>query len=228
MILRSSLLCVLAGMVAAAALAQGYVSPYPVEDKSQLFVDQVLVRDAHRVSFTLHPGRKHPENPILKADRAWEGWRVEIYGNVIRDDAEGVFKMWYLGEETKAFPNYAVYYATSKDGVHWEKPAVGTVTTDVYPEHNIIAADIILPSVMKDEADPDPGRRYKMIGWDQKRAAYHTWTSPDGLHWTPLSATPLCRGGDVITGYFDEQGSCTWHSRRLTRLYAGTIGGCSG
>ncbi|MBX7254925.1 MAG: hypothetical protein K1Y02_01095 [Candidatus Hydrogenedentes bacterium] len=199
------LVCVLVCFASLGASAQGSVSPFPVEDKSQLFVDQVLVRDASHIAFTLHPAKKHSENPILKADRPWEGWRVEIYGNVIRDEAEGVFKMWYLGEETKAFPNYAVYYATSKDGVHWEKPPVGTVKTDAYPEHNVIAADIILPSVIKDDADPDPARRYKMIGWDQKRAGYHTWTSPDGLNWTPLSTAPLCRGGDVITGYYDEQ-----------------------
>jgi hypothetical protein len=27
--------------------------------------------------------------------------------------------------------------------------------------------------------------------------------SPDGLHWTPHSQRPICRGSDVITGYFD-------------------------
>lgn len=192
-------------MIGAAAWSQGPVSPFPVEDKAQLFVDNVLVRDSQHVCFTLHPAKEHPENPILKADQPWEGWRLEIYGNVIHDDEEGMFKMWYLGEETEAFPNYAIYYAVSKDGVHWEKPLVGTVETPKYPKHNVIAADIILPSVIKDPNDPDPARRYKMIGWDQKRAAYHTWISPDGLNWNQFSQKPLCRGGDVITGYYDEQ-----------------------
>ena len=107
------------------------MSPFNVEDKSQLFVDRVLVRDTERIAFTLHPARKHPENPVVKADRPWEGWRLEIYGNVIYDEQEKIFKMWYLGEETETFPAYAVYYATSADGIHWEKPLVGTVESNV-------------------------------------------------------------------------------------------------
>ncbi|NUM53845.1 MAG: hypothetical protein HUU46_09405 [Candidatus Hydrogenedentes bacterium] len=193
------------GLMCAAAEDYRSASPFPVEDKAQLFVDRVLVRDTDNVAFTLHPARKHPANPIVKADRPWEGWRLEIYGNVIRDEDEGIFKMWYLGEENEAFPHYAVYYATSVDGVHWDKPPVGTVQTPKYEKHNVIAGDIILPSVIKDKNDPNPARRYKMIGWDQKRHAYHTWTSPDGLNWSPLSREPLCRSGDVITGYYDEQ-----------------------
>ncbi len=180
-------------------------SPFPVEDKAQMFVDQVLVREANGICFTLHPGKEHPANPVMKVEKPYEGWRLEIYGNVIRDEDEGLFKMWYLGEETNAFPNYAVYYATSKDGVQWQRPLVGTAETPAYPQHNVIAPDIILPSVIKDNADPDPAKRYKMIGWDQKRAAYHTWISSDGLRWNQFSKEPLCRGGDVITGYYDEQ-----------------------
>lgn len=187
------------------AHAQEPASPFNVADKSQLFVDQVLVRDAENVAFTLVPARKHPENPLVRADKPWEGWRLEIYGNVLFDEEEQIFKMWYLGEETKTFPNYALYYATSQDGVHWEKPLVGTVKTDVYREHNVVAEQVLLASVMKDNDDPDPARRYKMICWLQKDHAYHTMISPDGLNWQRFSEEPLCRSGDVITGYYDDQ-----------------------
>jgi len=180
------------------------LSPFNVEDKSQLFVDKLLIRETDNVAFTLHPARKHPENPIVKADKPWEGWRLEIYGNVIYDEDEKIFKMWYLGEENEAFPAYAVYYATSTDGIHWDKPLIGTVETAKYAKHNVVADGIILPSVIKDPADADPARRYKMIGWNQKTHRYATWVSPDGLNWTPLSKEAICRGGDVITGYYDE------------------------
>jgi len=170
-----------------------------------LFVDRVLVREARNVAFTLHPARKHPENPLVRADRPWEGWRLEIYGNVIYDEEEGLFKMWYIGEEPEAFPHYATLYATSKDGVHWEKPLVGAFDNAKYPEHNGVAEQVLLASVMKDRDEQDPDRRYKMIGWLQKDHAYHTMVSPDGLHWTRLSQEPICRSGDVITGYYDER-----------------------
>jgi len=190
---------------AGAVLAEEPASPFSVADKSQLFVDQVLVREADNVSFNLVRAQKHPENPVVRADKPWEGWRLEIYGNVIYDEEEQIFKMWYLGEETETFPNYALYYATSQDGVHWDKPLIGTVQTDTYPEHNAVAGQVLLASVMKDTKDPDPNRRYKMICWLQKDHGYHTMISPDGLNWERFSEEPLCRSGDVITGYYDEQ-----------------------
>ncbi len=192
-------------VLTASALSAAPVSPFNVGGQSQLFVDKVLVSRAEGLAFTLHPARKHPGNPLVKADKPWEGWRLEIYGNVIYDNEEQIFKMWYLGEETEAFPNYAVYYATSADGIHWDKPLVGTVKTDKYPEHNVVADGVILPSVIKDMSDADPARRYKMIGWDQAKHQYATWLSPDGLNWSRFSKGALCRGGDVITGYYDER-----------------------
>ena len=181
------------------------VSAFDVADRSQLFVDQVVVRETQNVAWTLHPGRKHDLNPLVRADEPWEGWRLEIYGNVIYDEEEKLFKMWYLGEEPEAFPHYGARYAISQDGIHWDKPRVGTVKSDKYPEHNVVQEEVILPCVTKDERDPDPARRYKMICWLQKQAGYHTLVSPDGLHWTQLSAAPICPGGDVITGYYDER-----------------------
>jgi hypothetical protein len=193
-----------ASIILAALSAAEPVSPFNVADKSQLFVDQVLVRETRNVSFTLVPARKHPANPLVKADQPWEGWRLEIYGNVIYDEDEKLFKMWYIGEDTEAFPDYATLYATSPDGVHWEKPLVGAVRTPKYEKHNVVAEQVLLASVIKDKADPDPARRYKMICWLQHDQGYHTMVSPDGLNWTRLSQAPLCRGGDVITGYFDD------------------------
>jgi hypothetical protein len=199
----------LRGLVCLASLcsvgsAYQSASPFDVGDKSQLFVDQVLVREARGVAFTLHPAKKHPANPILKADRPWEGWRLEIYGNAIYDDDEKLFKMWYIGEAPRILPHYGALYATSKDGIHWEKPPVGTVKLKGFDQHNVVAEETVLPCVFKDKADPDPKRRYKMISYLQKSAGYHTLISPDGLNWTRCSTKPICRSGDVITGYYDE------------------------
>jgi hypothetical protein len=151
-----------------------------------------------------------------------------MYGSVLHDDEENLFKMLYLGEETATFPNYAVYYATSPHGITWEKPLVGTVKTPKYEQHNVVAADIILPSVIKDKADPDPARRYKMIGWDQKAGAYHTWISPDGLNWTRFSETAIARGGDVITGYYDEREQQYVAFPKIGEKVRGRTGACSG
>ncbi|MFN0199048.1 MAG: SGNH/GDSL hydrolase family protein, partial [Planctomycetaceae bacterium] len=182
-------------------------SPFNVGREAQLFVDRILVRDSDRVWFTQHKGRKHPDNPVLKPELPWEGWRCEIFGSVLFDEQEQIFKMWYLPEEG---PNGAYFddpnvtcYAVSKDGVHWEKPLVGTLQAKNGEPHNAVA-HIHQASVIKDLNDPDPARRYKCIGWSSQPAGYNTFASPDGLNWTLVSGQPIAPGGDVMTGYWDE------------------------
>lgn len=203
---RTTLLAIGAGLLMAMCGQAGAenVSPFDVGDRAQLFVDKVLVRATENIVFTLHPAQKHPDNPLLKADKPWEGWRLEIYGSVIYDEDENLFKMWYIGEAHDYFPYYATLYATSKDGIHWEKPLVGTVDSPKAEKHNAVIDQCVLASVIKDNEDPDPARRYKAIVWLQRTSGYHTMISPDGLHWTQLSKKPICRGGDVITGYYDR------------------------
>jgi hypothetical protein len=171
-----------------------------------LFVDKVLVRDTKGVSFALHPATKHPANQLMKVDLPWESWRILLSGSVLYDKHQRLFKMWYQTSDSPDFTSgTAVLYGTSKNGLQWEKPLVGTVQAKIAKKHNAVVDNCDLPSVIKDEHDPDPTRRYKMICWIHSDfRGYRTFTSPDGLHWTPLSKQPICRGGDVITGYYDE------------------------
>ena len=184
------------------------VSPFNIGTAAQLFVDRLLVREAQRVWFTQHPGRKHPKNPVLKPDRPWEGWRTEIFGNVLFDEEEQLFKMWYLPEEGRGgsyfdVPNVTCY-AISRDGVAWEKPLVGTLKSTNGKPHNAVA-HIYQASVFKDPRDPDPSRRYKCIGWSSRPAGYNTFVSPDGLNWTKFCEKPIAPGGDVMTGFWDAR-----------------------
>ncbi len=190
-------------------------SPFNVGSLAQLFVDRVLVREARGIAFTLHPAEKHPDNPLVVADRPWESWRLESYGTVLHDEDDGIFKMWYWSPSS---PGYAIgvedvrqpltLYATSEDGVKWEKPLVGTVPAlrgDRF-DHNVVAT-VLNANVIKDKDDPDPDRRYKMICYrsvPKQSSGYHTMVSPDGLHWSELSTSPISPGRDVITGYYDD------------------------
>ena len=141
---------------------QTRISPFPVGSRAQLFIDPTLVREAQNVAFTQHQGVKHPANPIMVADKPWEGWRIEIYGNVLFDDEASCYKMWYWAEGVGKFAGLgATCYATSKDGIHWEKPLVGTLDDGTGKPNNIVLNGH-LASVVKDGKDPDPARRYKM------------------------------------------------------------------
>ena len=200
------LLCATSNPVTAAEKKKATMN---IGSKAQLFVDQMLVSSSEGITFQLHPGQKHPANPLLKADQPWEGWRICIYGNVLYDETLGKFRLWYTTDVTKEFPNFSVCYAESDDGIRWTKPLVGTIDSALGSrQHNAVLNEALLPSVIKDDRDPDPARRYKMVAYihkDKPAGGPQTFTSPDGLHWTRLSHEPICRSNDVITVHYDEQ-----------------------
>ena len=179
-------------------------SIYDAGNRVQLFVDQDLVSSSRNVSFQLHEGKKHPENPLLKAEEPFEGWKLQIYGTVLFDKEEGIFKMWYFSDATDEFPHFSTHYATSTDGIHWEKPLFGTVKSKSGLKHNAVLNGYLLASVMKDQQETNPAQRYKMVCWRQKPPhGAHLMVSPDGLNWTQVNEKPFCRSSDVITGHYD-------------------------
>lgn len=192
------------------------LSPYDVGTRAQLFADESLVREMHGVSFTLHPAEKRSQ-PVMKADRPWEGWRICLFGNIIYDHDEKLFKMWYLGEAgAKArvpyFPQTEynqTLYATSNDGIAWEKPLVGTIPASRGEKfaHNCVAL-VEQPNAFKDYSETDPALRYKMltfIGDPTAGRGYYTMVSPDGLHWVAFNSSQIAPGRDNINGFHDKR-----------------------
>jgi hypothetical protein len=155
---------------------------------------------------------------------------AHFYGTVLYDG--GLFRMWYYAchrgenpdwpahkrQQVAKTPSwligvqegYEVYqgplcYAESADGLTWTKPALGQVLFKGSRENNALDLPHTLVSgaaVLRDDADPDPARRYKMIYQyfpDQTEpviAEYGTMPSiacaisPDGLRWT-VTALPF-------------------------------------
>jgi len=148
----------------------------------------------------LEPGQKHPENPVLRPRPGeWDGTRCKVYGTVLYDSQDRLFKMWYSG--TQDTPDAVrrrdgarrhVGYAYSHDGVHWERPALGIVASNGTKANNLIHLNAQAPSVFLFEEEPDPNRRFLMItetGLDthQNKLLY----SADGIHWTESAKQPM-------------------------------------
>jgi len=169
-------------------------SPPEVIDISkgrQLFVDDFLV-DVPRSSLLrqYHQPVKHPGNPILWPESAEEKEEpfppcaIAKSGGVWFDDRDELFKMWYM----TGYLGYAAL-ATSRDGVHWERPEL-----DVVPGTNLILPKTIHPdsgSVVIDHETDNPAERYKMLlrepnpmgpPWHDHIPAL-LFTSADGIHW---------------------------------------------
>jgi hypothetical protein len=185
----------------------------------QLFLDDYVIDRMQNVVRRLHRPVRYPGNPLIAADKPWEapavgsGSGVSLFGGaVIFDEEERLFKMWYRTDRVLPSPpgsattfvtppgGYSALYATSRDGLHWEKPALGLVEHNGSRQNNILPAGkgatgfIRRPMIIKDYHDPDPGGRYKMLymdelgpdNWGLRKAL-----SPDGIRWQMDAGTPI-------------------------------------
>ena len=197
-------------------MTDGSVLPN-IGSRKELFVDEQLIAEQQDVELVLNPGEKHPANPLLRAEKPWEGWRIYLYGSVMFDGDAGLFKMWYIAVGSGA----VTCYATSTDGVHWERPALNLPEFRKYGQDNNVVGRFHVASVMEDQRDPDPAKRWKMICWHPRtrpgldagskrwedRWGYCTMVSADGIRWQHHSPGPIAYvdgGGDVITGCYDD------------------------
>ena len=195
----------------------------------QLFVDDHVVDTADGLHRTVHQWQKHPQNPVLRPDKPWEfgGNYINTHGSVIYDQEKKLFKSWYwtLNDEDSVIPTSQIKsmcYATSTDGIHWEKPNVGLFEFQGSKNNNMVMAsarDVInsLPTLftygaIKTPWDPDPARLYKACFYERPPGAAYigpddgVWTaiSPDGIHWTKRETLAVPQLGDTVGFCYDS------------------------
>jgi hypothetical protein len=241
-----------------------------------LFVDDAEIERTERLSRVINRLRKHPD-PVLVADRPWEGERAQAWGSVVQEP-DGLLRLWYFAFNTERKDDeldrggYA--YAESRDGIRWEKPSLGVVEFRGSTDNNLFytcapdsrnLVDIELArrglglpaidksgheigvlnnldglTVLRDDHDPDPQRRYKLIAnmqdhrmWryarpehyknvtaEQEQQARHVFgqymdTSPDGIHWTRRPQN-IVQGavGDYMMVMRDHRNQRWWLNER--------------
>src|SRR5688500_4060980 len=104
----------------------------PIDVGRQLFVDDFLIAETD-LRRTHHRAAWHPKSPVMKPDRPWEeakegGVAMAFSDGVWWDPKDKLYKMWYMAGQKRH-----TCYATSKDGLVWEKPDL-----DVKPGTNIV------------------------------------------------------------------------------------------
>jgi hypothetical protein len=144
------------------------------------------------------------QNPRIVLPHGKEGDPDEVllyYGSIVR--VGDTLHCWYNGnfgplqnkigyEREKC----VLCYATSKDGVTWQKPDLGLVEFNGSKHNNIVRLDEptlwSTAAVVHDPDDPDPKRRFKVAyeayydGWPHFCVAW----SEDGLSWTRSPSNP--------------------------------------
>ena len=196
------------------------IKPRKLDGLRQLFFDDQVVGSISNLRREWHQPQKTGV-PVLTRERTWEGRGPYLYGTVLRDPMNGHFKLWYncyVGGR----PDYFACYATSNDGLTWQRPACDTVSDPRLPPGNNVVMlgsglpnyrQCISPTVFHRPDDPEPGRRYAMVYWDINAGSRIQFVglclaySPDGIHWTNHPDNPVFTGtSDVVDACYDPAG----------------------
>jgi len=145
-----------------------------------LLIDDLFVEGMDRVRRVMCPAEKHPE-PILKADKPWEGKYVWAHSAFLYDHEEKIFKLWYHCHNpdfAKRYPELRWQdppaYAVSTDCVNWDKPELGVVSWRGSRRNNLIKIPPYggsgLACAFKDPTSTDRNSRYLAMGMARFRA----------------------------------------------------------
>ena len=176
-----------------------------------LFIEDSIVDEMFNTSKTLNQPIKYAGNPILRPSQPWEH-NVGFLGTVLKDDSSGLIKTWY---QNWIDNNYRVGYATSLNGIHWDKPECGIFNIGGVDTNQVLASGCT-PNVIYEPNEPNPEKRYKMLFWDydmwltQQTSSGSVAFSADGIHWTQHENNPvLHHTGDTHSVYgWDPNHNC--------------------
>jgi hypothetical protein len=191
-----------------------------IGSRRELFVDDVLIdkltgKAEQRLQ---HP---RPQEIVLIHDAPWEG-SGSGYHSVFHDG--NLYRMYYKAWQLTVTPEgkvntgeHPLYtcYAESDDGVHWRKPELGLHDFRGSKANNIVISDDKMgnaspdgghPAVFKDDnPHAAPDAIYKAVVRSHTPKGLLALKSADGLHWTPMSETPV-----ITDGAFDSQNLAFW------------------
>ena len=172
----------------------------PIDIGRQLLVDDFLIEKTD-LARRFHRPTKYENNPILKPETDLEFNRPN---NAIACPKSGGvwwnpdlqrFQMWY-----EAGWINTICYATSRDGLHWDRPNL-----DLQPGTNrVLPSDMKCDSwtVVLDYGASDPRQKYKMfVRGPGGQMSGTSLVSPDGIHWGDRVETGVT--GDRSTMFYN-------------------------
>jgi hypothetical protein len=201
-------LVVLAALVirATAALPAGFLTK---PSESVLLLDEHTVARTVNLKQQFFPAKKHLANPILSKTEPWEGVGPYVWGNRLMQDAgSGEFRLYYTAYSFEG-NFYRWGLATSKDGLHWTKPALNLGKLGATMARNWLpvgshAEKGVLAIARDPRPETPPERRYLGIRftYDGELISF----SPDGITWKEYPSNPVWWvPSDIIHVMWDER-----------------------
>jgi hypothetical protein len=180
-------------------------SPIRVGKTHQLLLDDALLESQDGLARIVNQPVKCHDNPVLTYDKPWEGNCVILWGSVLYDDHTRCFKMWYEAFQKfppKGEPGERLCYATSRDGMKWEKPELGLVAYRGSAANNIVLnGPFDAPTVIR---NPNPADTDRYLLY-YHQGGIHRAVSADGLRWRREDRV-LVNSGDRNAVTYDPVG----------------------
>lgn len=216
--------------------------------------DSISIPYSQNLRLEMRQPIRHADNPVVKRGPpgAPDALGVQFYGSIIKDG--GKYRLWYVAfdddtENKVASARWRAAYAESADGLNWTKPDLGLVEYKGSKSNNLLAMGggpwgFVNLKVLKDDADPDPSRRYKMTAHVYFRSQRRLGTllpfvSADGYSWKPVheveSVKAELRNEDLLLpaihfepsgGLYQWEGmfyACGQNALNATRPYQGRV-----
>ena len=209
-----------------------------------LMLDDRNIHKLDNTRIVVNQPTRHPDNPIFSGHNGfWDTSKGQSGGvsNIIWDEEDKLFKAWYSfgvsqGNNIKPVKEWRVSaYATSTDGIHWDKPDLGQVEWQGSRHNNLIKGQNY-GVIFKDPSEAIAQRRWKTAftvdgsNGGMFRPICIAY-SPDGISWTvpklQYSRTPdatinrpinpiIPEGTDHIIGH-------SWYWDPYIRSYVGLM-----
>lgn len=194
-----------------------------IGNRKQLFIDDRFFARRHGMTLRVNPPTKAER--VLHRETPWECSNIGLYSTVIED--QGVYKLWYDAIASDAPTPCNLCYATSADGVNWQREDVNVFDWQGHKENNIVMPGA-RGGVMIDPNATDE-HRYKAVCvfeqtlWEEAGGveqgeiflSLQLLTSPDGIHWKRVrpAASPWFHDGQGVLLYDDRIGKYVCYMR---------------
>ncbi len=198
-------LFVVAGWILVATDAEA--APVALGSRLELFTDDLLLGELRGCTRKLHEPR--PANVALRFDAPWEG-SFSGYVTVIHDGDR--FRCYYRGNPTAGrdgSDTEVTCYAESRDGITFNKPALGLFEVGGTRSNNVVLAGHApfshnFAPFLDTRPEVPAGERFKALAGTSERGLFG-FVSADGLNWRKVRESPL-----ITKGAFDSQNVAFW------------------
>ena len=178
------------------------------------FIMDEDIAERNSIGWRMERAQLDSNNPVMEPFYPWDNGATFTHGTVLIDPIDGLWKAWYISTpaESEHFEDArCLTYATSEDGIRWERPELSLCPRPGYPHTNILfdwdSGGISMYSCVIVHPEAEQERRYEMFcmrgpgrpagegakfvdglpprsGESQHPFATYRYFSPDGINWT--------------------------------------------